>query len=47
MSGRDLSSLVRKASQQAVQRAMDEGTPEHQVTITRGDLLLQMSASGR
>ena len=46
MSGRDLSSLVRKASQQAVQRAMDEGTPD-QVTITRGDLLLQMSASGR
>jgi SpoVK/Ycf46/Vps4 family AAA+-type ATPase len=46
MSGRDLSSLVRKASQQAAQRAMDSGTPD-QVTITRGDLLLQMSASGR
>jgi SpoVK/Ycf46/Vps4 family AAA+-type ATPase len=46
MSGRDLSSLVRKASQQAAQRAMDAGSPD-QVTITRGDLLLQMSSSGR
>jgi SpoVK/Ycf46/Vps4 family AAA+-type ATPase len=46
LSGRDLGSLVRKASQQAAQRAMDAGTPD-QVIITRGDLLLQMSASGR
>ncbi len=42
MSGRDLSSLVRRASQQAAQRAMDEGTAD-QVVITRADLLGPMA----
>jgi transitional endoplasmic reticulum ATPase len=46
MSGRDLSSLVRRASQQAAQRAMDEGTAD-QVVITRADLLGPMAVSGR
>jgi AAA+ superfamily predicted ATPase len=39
--GRDIQSLVRRASQVAVQRALDEKRPD-QVILTRQDLLTQI-----
>jgi transitional endoplasmic reticulum ATPase len=44
LSGRDLMSLVRRASQQAMERALDAGTPGN-VVMTRDDLVGQLADS--
>lgn len=44
LSGRDLMSVVRRASQQSAERAMDAGTPGN-IVMSRDDLLGQLSLS--
>jgi SpoVK/Ycf46/Vps4 family AAA+-type ATPase len=45
LSGRDLMSLVRRASQASMDRALDAGTPGN-VVMTRDDLLGQLEQRG-
>jgi transitional endoplasmic reticulum ATPase len=46
MSGRDLSKLVSRASQQSLQRAMDAGDMSN-IVMSRDDLVSQLSTSSR
>jgi SpoVK/Ycf46/Vps4 family AAA+-type ATPase len=45
LSGRDLMSVVRKASQQSAERALDAGMPG-EIVLTRDDLLAQVLPTG-